>query len=418
LTFTFAVYLFSNKEYGHEFFIVGSAAYYNKIGFVLLSIIFVLALVKKDGAASNNNWTFVGIGLALGISFVVKASFFVIAIPSVIVGLLLAGGPSVKKRALGLAVIVLTCLVAVGALGLATGQSLSAYLADLATAAEARSFATPLGVIEFLTRWYFLVCFVLVLAVVMYLLPQDDRSKLIQMLGLSILGLATLAMLQMTNSQPVDFQFLCTLFATLCSISVGGRPLIGEASGLRGLHGSVVRSFYVALLSIPFAVVITTSALGEIYARSLTVIANRFPEQAMVIPTRAMAGWKGVGLREGEVDYVSAVQAGVQVLSEIAKPGDTVQVLDFSNPFSFALGLPPPKGGALWWHATFNMSPERLIILARGVTAACIVMYPHIAYVPIGRDLLFSAVKQDLDVNFYIIHQDEYWNIFMNRRCR
>ena len=52
------------------------------------------------------------------------------------------------------------------------------------------------------------------------------------------------------------------------------------------------------------------------------------------------------GISSLETSYVNFVDDGIALLDRHRQPGDTVMCLDFSNPFSFALGIPPARGGA------------------------------------------------------------------------
>ena len=418
LTIAIGAHLFSNKIYGHQYDIVGYAEYYNKIGFTLLSIIFALSLLNRHGTEKTPVSTLVAIGFALGLVFAVKISHFMIAVPSVMLGLFITGGSSLKRLAWGVSVVMLAGFVTVGLLSLATGTSLSSYLADIATAFEARSLVAPLVVLKIVTKWYYILCIVLVGAVVMYLLPRNNTANLLEILCVAGLGLATIAVLDLTNSGPMEFHFLCTLLAILCSFSIGKDPLIAEASILRGSRGTALRSGYLITLSFPFAAVTFIGMLSGVYGHSLTYNGVRYPERALTIPTQAMAGWRGVGLREVEPDLVKSVQAGVQILTDVASPRKTVQVLDYANPFSFALGLPPAEEGALWWHPTYNMSLAQLAIIARSLTKACIVMYPLHPFHEGIRDLLFSSIEQDIKSDFYVVNESDYWRVFVNRNCR
>jgi hypothetical protein len=53
--------------------------------------------------------------------------------------------------------------------------------------------------------------------------------------------------------------------------------------------------------------------------------------------------------------YAHLTNDGLALLRQHAAPDSRVFCMDLVNPFSVALGLPPPKGGMLWWdRMTFN----------------------------------------------------------------
>ncbi len=78
-----------------------------------------------------------------------------------------------------------------------------------------------------------------------------------------------------------------------------------------------------------------------------------------------------------DLDYVRIVNDGIGLLEQYRQPGDTVMSLDFSNPFSFALAMPPARGGTtgLQFNTNFNdahhPAPEWMI------GNATLVMVPH-----------------------------------------
>jgi hypothetical protein len=67
-----------------------------------------------------------------------------------------------------------------------------------------------------------------------------------------------------------------------------------------------------------------------------------------------------------ERHYVEEVNDGCDLLNQQRRPQDSVLSLDFTNPFSFALGMKPPSGGTTWLQYRTNFddihgpSPERV----------------------------------------------------------
>ena len=65
--------------------------------------------------------------------------------------------------------------------------------------------------------------------------------------------------------------------------------------------------------------------------------------------------------------YLSSIQEGARLLSELPFKPERVSVLDFANPFSAGLGLPPPHGDNAWLHWGRNVNdahflpPEQLL---------------------------------------------------------
>jgi hypothetical protein len=65
--------------------------------------------------------------------------------------------------------------------------------------------------------------------------------------------------------------------------------------------------------------------------------------------------------------YLDSIQEGARLLSELPFKPEHVSVLDFANPFSAGLGLPPPRGDNAWLHWGRNINdthflpPEQLL---------------------------------------------------------
>jgi hypothetical protein len=60
------------------------------------------------------------------------------------------------------------------------------------------------------------------------------------------------------------------------------------------------------------------------------------------------------GFRSYEKGYVDFVNDGLTLINQHRRPDDTVMSLDFSNPFSYALGMKPAPGGAITLHYGVN----------------------------------------------------------------
>ena len=60
--------------------------------------------------------------------------------------------------------------------------------------------------------------------------------------------------------------------------------------------------------------------------------------------------------RTYERGYVDLVNDGLTLVNQYRRPDDTIMSLDFSNPFSYALGMKPAPGGAITLHYGVNFS--------------------------------------------------------------
>jgi hypothetical protein len=93
-----------------------------------------------------------------------------------------------------------------------------------------------------------------------------------------------------------------------------------------------------------------------------------------------------------------------------------VFVLDFANPFSFALELTPSRGDALWWHNnyTFNLNifPDPKILFA-DVT---LVVVPKTGSEGTNASIAMQKIYGDyLNKHFLKIADSQFWTLFDKR---
>jgi hypothetical protein len=120
------------------------------------------------------------------------------------------------------------------------------------------------------------------------------------------------------------------------------------------------------------------------------------------------------GFRTFEASYVDFVNDGLTLFTQHRRPDDTVMSLDFSNPFSYALGMRPAPGGATWLHyrGNFNDShhptPERLF------GGASLVMIPVVPEQGLSRSVprIYGPYLQG---HFHLIGESKGWRIYRHR---
>jgi hypothetical protein len=110
--------------------------------------------------------------------------------------------------------------------------------------------------------------------------------------------------------------------------------------------------------------------------------------------------------------YLANVRDGARLLAELPIPPKHVSVLDFANPFSAGLNLPPAWGDNAWLHwgrninATHFLPPEQLL----GGVGVLMIPKWGINNIPL-RDLYGNHI----DAAFEIIRENESW-IALRRR--
>jgi hypothetical protein len=117
-----------------------------------------------------------------------------------------------------------------------------------------------------------------------------------------------------------------------------------------------------------------------------------------------------------ERSYVDLVNDGIALLNQHRRPGDTVMSLDFSNPFSYALGVPPAFGGATTLHYRGNFSdahhPDPEFLFGH----ASLVMMP---VAPTEEGLRLSIPRiygTHLSSKFRLLAETRGWRLYRRRQ--
>ena len=109
---------------------------------------------------------------------------------------------------------------------------------------------------------------------------------------------------------------------------------------------------------------------------------------------------------------MSFVNDGIDLVQRNRRPGDSLTSLDFSNPFSYSLGMKPVKGGMvdLQYRTNFDdfhaPSPERLM------AGATLVMVPR----AFSDGTLTMSVPRIfgpyLESHFHRIGESQQWRLY------
>ena len=118
------------------------------------------------------------------------------------------------------------------------------------------------------------------------------------------------------------------------------------------------------------------------------------------------------GFRTFEASYVDLVNDGLALVNQHRRPDDTVMSLDFSNPFSYALGMRPASGGAITLHYRGNFSDSHHPTPERLFGTASLVMQP---VAPTEKGLIRSVPRiygPYLKEHFHPIGESAGWRIY------
>lgn len=110
-------------------------------------------------------------------------------------------------------------------------------------------------------------------------------------------------------------------------------------------------------------------------------------------------------------EYIFAVGEGLEALKRLAPAGKSVVVLDFANPFSFALQLPPPRGDAFINHVDRLLSRGRPIAADDYLSSATFVMIPHVPVEAATVQYLLDIYGPYLERDFRPADRTQYWTV-------
>jgi hypothetical protein len=208
----------------------------------------------------------------------------------------------------------------------------------------------------------------------------------------------------------------CSLFLILCShqqlelpLSLFVLVLIVDAmmthdAGVMIAGISAVRRMSVAGTTIFVGITLFSLVLSLTWGAMLRrILPRRFPDVPALrsfLPVREDLG------------YAHDLEDGFRLLNSNRRASEHVMSLDFSNPFSFGLGIPPAEGGAtsLLYASTFDethrLSPERLF------GSSELVMVPRVFS---DGSLTFSIPKiygPYLAAHYQVAAESESWRLY------
>jgi hypothetical protein len=303
---------------------VTPATTYNRCGYALVALLMIEAMASRQAGRKRDEFLGgISTGVVLGILLFLKISFFLGA------GLLIVALAPLRKQtkerwygigaAFGLTVLAFACYLRF---------DLAAMYNDLRTVAHTKH--VMLG--GYLARDIVINAFPLLLFA--HLISRTEASRWnrnavrIAALGVCLAGFFLL----LTSWQFYSLPLNSIMAILLLDRAVPESTQVKPAPGLR---------FSLLLLGSFFALIyIGSEATGLNYA--LWQKLNGTPHTNFTAP--ALAGFNSTV----EHDYVEYVNEGCDLLKLQRRPDDTVLSLNFTNPFSFALGMKPPAEGTTW----------------------------------------------------------------------
>jgi hypothetical protein len=353
-----ALLLVAPRPLGSPMSEVSYAMLYNRQAFVFLSMLFLeIFITPRTPKKAQANRQFFG-GLSSGILFTLifycKVNYFAISIFAILLRLILFRFS--KAWFFGCLSGVMTVFLGVYIL---FGLNLFSYITDISFAAKSQDKIQKLhnlkGVLFDNFYWLYLIFMLIVINSLNQNKNTPELSNFwhktrpqiiatfVALSGILICG---------TNSQATDIPLFF----------VAGLILLEQLRREFQLHNYSVNSFSglkyfltIAIVTL-FCVVILLQDLGSITS---AVLSNKLKlttlAQSQQLHSKTMSDLLVV---ENSADYPLMINDGLDLISPYKSKDSRVLALDFANPFSFALELPPPTGDALWWHYHHTFSQE------------------------------------------------------------
>jgi hypothetical protein len=358
--FVFALFmgllLVAPRPLGSPMSEVSYAMLYNRQAFVFLSILFIeIFITPRAPERSLTKSQFVG-GLSSGILcaliFYCKVNYFAIAIFAILLHLILVRFN--KVWLIGFVCGLLSILIIVT---IVFDLNIFNYLGDISLAAKSQDKIQKLHNLKgvFIDNFYWL--YLIFMLIIINSFKQDNDSHELSSLWHQtrpqiIATFVTLAGILIcgTNSQATDVPLF--FVAGLILLEHLRREFQIQHYSVNSFSG--LKYFLTIAIVTLFCATILLKDLGSITA---AVLSNKLKftaiPQSQQLHSKTMTDLLVI---ENSSDYPLTINDGLDLISPYKSKNSRILALDFANPFSFALELPPPTGDALWWHYRHTFS--------------------------------------------------------------
>jgi len=405
--------------------------FYNRWGYALLAIVFVLTLPPlrgerrpfADGAVA---------ALILILSFYLKISYFGIAAGFVLLLLFPRA-----TRATAIAAFV-GAAAGIAAVELLWGGTAS-YLSDIGRAAEASGvvrgtlpglagvavynvgmvapFALLLGFAWWrgVSLWTLFLCLFMAGAGMLLANQNAQGAGLLTLIPAGIVASHSIA-----RGQPEEAGSSVPLLAFVLVASIAATSILFSTEGLlrhtmMAMRDPTAAPRYAAEVDGFIAQEVDKPAPGMPGLETLrgAYAAERF-DLAMVTQIRGLP----VGQIIAQPEYLWSVQDGAQLVRSQARLAGKILALDMANPFNALLGRPAPLGIDSWHHAGRTFSDTTHPLAERLFGDVDVVLVPKAPVDP-GSALLFRRLYAAyLDQRFERVATSDYWHAYARRTPR
>jgi hypothetical protein len=377
---------------------------YNRYGFSLLALIFLEAM--EPPRRKNDLWGGLSTGVALGLTLFLKASYFIMG-TALIFALALLFNRFTRTRIAGITLAfaaVVTCFLAY------LRFDVMAVLGDLRMAAGARAvLLSPMVAIKNAVNHVAVLIGVLLLCLIAAPLLPEDKSRW-HGLRLPLFGIFMFFVdigVMFGNQQHGGFPLTAAFAVLIMSelVSAPGPPISFPSHTVAAI----------CLGAVMFLPQFTSDLAGLVYGAWQKERPAYQQYQVLFTSPRL----KSLLLYDGHDDrqsngaaFTTYVNEGVALLERETRPQETILTMDQANPFPYALGRRPPRGGMSTMAYQYTITDRFRPSDDKYFGDADIVMYPkHPSQTMDGRFLY----KPGLEQRFRLAAENDWWLLYRRK---
>lgn len=396
------------------------AMLYNRYGWILLAVLTVqLALASHHVSSGGKGVDDLVTGILLGVLFFCKVNYFA-------AGLLLTACavlgrlPDWRWRRVlrllgGFAAI---CVV----LRLVMGVSVYAYLADIVSAATAQSRwdrVERLTTSVVANTWNITITAVTV-AVAVLMAPRNGRDKWELVIITALVAIAAILVSVGNTGERSELPLFFVAGIVICQWCLPLRRDWGTRLAYTLMVVTAIGFFAMPILANDVLAHVAAARYKSLQSEH-SLSSQSFgaePLRDFYVPPQA--DWRTAYWRSYDVPRV--IREGIVLLKSKASPQSRVFTVALADPFSFALGLPSPRGVPLWWDLNLSFD-ERVHPNAGNLFSNVdLIMVPVLsdsdegcckATVKLMLDLYGAYIRD----HFAEVGRSNHWQILERRRC-
>ncbi len=401
------------------------AEFYNREGDVLIALIFVLVFLPRLARAGKKPISDgVSIGILLALIFYCKATYFVVAFATVLLGTALPWRCWKKHLS-----------VALGFTGVCLTTRFMfhipffSYLHDIGTSGHVQAMTTRMQFLKYgasqnLPWIYFIFVSLLLWTYVDY----ASGSTLWSSAGLWLTAgwiIGAAVGLGAGNSGGVAENPLILMggLIPLEQFRRRNQEQIKVASGLARL--AYLAALMIILPHFCFKTLVT-DAEAFAYASAWNLVkrpsfdASRTLHAGPLRDLRVRDGLTSIGPYWYTRDFPSKLNDGLDLLRKHLRAGDQVTTLGYTDPFSFAFGLKPCRDANSWWDLNMDFNRSYFPAPKEFLGSATLVMIPiyDLSYRAAAHetlDVMMGLYKDYLQQNFELVDASQAWMLYRRR---